>query len=78
MDITLTKQVSETVTLQEQDVLKVVRKFLFEKLEGQDVEMFEGELCVTRWEKTHGSGITHKVRVATEQDKAVYLILSNL
>lgn len=78
IEIEISKTIDETIVLSVENVINVVRSYLFDKLGGNDVEMMDGELCVTQWEATHGSGITRKIRVATKLDISRYDVIKSL
>ena len=76
MEITITKELSETIDLNKEQVKNIIRRYVSDELGGKhhNVEMVSGKLCVTYWEDTHGSGITTVIRDATELDIALELV----
>ena len=80
MKITTTKIVTKDYTLSDQDVKKAAIEYLRKIIpRGCTVSQYEGEQCVTEWIDTgHGSGLTEKLRTASEIDKAAALILTEI
>jgi len=79
MEILIQKVSHEKVLLTDEQVKHITMKKLYEMLGGDDIEECEGKRVVTSWEDTgHGSGLTRKVREATDLDGAVLLVLRTI
>ena len=59
-------------------IREVTLAHLRSKFEGYGLEKRAGEMWLYDWEDTHGSGITTYKRVATDRDKALYLLINEL
>ena len=68
----------ERVSISDTQAKDIAIETLYGLLGGDGIEDFGGTPWVYKWDTQHGSGLTDYIREATEEDKAIVIVIKLL